>query len=232
MPKEYMSSIAKETQPAVETEQQTIAKSEKRIATYESAIKNAKNPTELTTYTEKLQEELDVLYAYYEEKSKEVEVAVENLVASGTESTKAISKIINPVKSVLKALLVTEYGTKKVNDKIKQYDAEISDNSTNEKSVKTAKIMKNILTVAFVGVSAVSLYTVYDVAAEMGFLPTKEEMGLDKSSSPSMSIEINGEKLEIQGGELKNGTIFGTDFDKPYGEDGVQQFGEGEAPGF
>jgi NCAIR mutase (PurE)-related protein len=63
MPQEYMSSIAKEVQPAVETEQQTIANTEKRVATYEVAIKNAKNPEEVIKFADKLQEELDVLYA-------------------------------------------------------------------------------------------------------------------------------------------------------------------------
>jgi hypothetical protein len=147
MSEKYMSSIAKE-QPVVDTEAQTLKQSEQRVAIYEVAIKNAKTPEEAGKFADKLTEELEVQYAYYEEKSQEAEAVVDATPES--ESKDPLEALKKACEEKARAMAKTESGKEKIEKEVKEL-AEDLDYSDKKKSSKTIMKITGLLIGSMVG---------------------------------------------------------------------------------
>jgi BMFP domain-containing protein YqiC len=184
MPKEYMSSIAKEVQPVAETEQQTIENSQKRIEYYTHAINHCKpgEDEKIGKLSEKIQEELDVQYAYYEEKSKEAEAAVDAASESEVDEKLNDLKIVNQERAQVMAK------TKEGQTNLKQEVAQLEDVLVNTKSQSRKKrmLLGKILGITFALALGGHLKSINDI------------------KNQTINSELNGEKVENVQAETPN----------------------------
>jgi hypothetical protein len=242
MSEKYMSSIAKE-QPVVDTEAQTLKQSEQRVAIYEVAIKNAKTPEEAGKFADKLTEELEVQYAYYEEKSQEASQSVDNAISAGKDATEELSNF----EGVLKTFTTkVAKGSKNVSDfrtKLNKYDIKVGNDSKSPSELLKAKVIKSVLALALLSIPTFGGVVAYDAVkqnhAEMDEVlrsndapeapavteqaPTSHEVHLPGDSN---IYTINNNQAPSEGGFTN---IWGQTFDDEMEFDNVDQDDSGFA---